>query len=566
MEAFKCVSFWKFVPQKLSTERLTCIRKSLITSCKEADTLIKGRVYLSHEGINGQMAVPNRSLAKFQTLFSQFPEFREIKINVQNTNYVTDNPQPSTLRMGVDESKEYFPIVHLKEVPFENLSVCIKDSLISGDKIDELNLDLLDNIGEKLPAHKWHSEIIQYQNNKQNELVILDCRNFYEYDVGRFVGSIPLDTSKYSESFERLDQMKDELQQRRVLLYCTGGIRCVKIAAYLHQKLSIKNTGMLEGGIIAYSNFISSISGSNTHDDHNYNSDNQNHKKRVNKMDSNEENKSLRNEHKIISDGESLFRGTNFVFDERLTSEVTVDKLATCKRCAEQTNQKINCKNPCCSLLVSMCPNCQTSNGFCSVECETYETKNDKEKKWLRRETARLIKFLTDNDKSTNYYRNPTINVYALALQNFSLFYPTPPSTPSLSSSQSPSLSSLSSYTSHSKSPTTLHDHAAHNSKLLNDLEVYSSKHSSPLDLILQTIINKTSKEFPSQVHQICGPLVAQYLQFLIKLINAKNVLEIGCFTGYSAIAMASSLPPSGRLITCEVNLALVHFVQPTCF
>ncbi|CAM4461932.1 MAG: tRNA 5-hydroxyuridine methyltransferase [Legionella sp.] len=50
------------------------------------------------------------------------------------------------------------------------------------------------------------------------------------------------------------------------------------------------------------------------------------------------------------------------------------------------------------------------------------------------------------------------------------------------------------------------------------------------------------------------APEQAQFMQFLLRTIGAKNVLELGTFTGYSALAMSLALPENGRLITCDIS------------
>lgn len=69
---------------------------------------------------------------------------------------------------------------------------------------------------------------------------------------------------------------------------------------------------------------------------------------------------------------------------------------------------------------------------------------------------------------------------------------------------------------------------------------------------VLQRLREETSK-MSLAVMQI-APEQAQFMQLLIRLIRAKNVLELGTFTGYSALAMALALPDDGRLITCDIN------------
>lgn len=68
----------------------------------------------------------------------------------------------------------------------------------------------------------------------------------------------------------------------------------------------------------------------------------------------------------------------------------------------------------------------------------------------------------------------------------------------------------------------------------------------------LKALRDDTAK-MPLAVMQI-SPEQAQFMQFLIRLINAKNVLELGTFTGYSALAMALAMPDDGRVITCDIN------------
>ena len=54
--------------------------------------------------------------------------------------------------------------------------------------------------------------------------------------------------------------------------------------------------------------------------------------------------------------------------------------------------------------------------------------------------------------------------------------------------------------------------------------------------------------------NMMVDPAQAQFMQFLLRLIGAKNVLELGTFTGYSALAMSLALPEDGSLITCDIN------------
>jgi predicted O-methyltransferase YrrM len=78
---------------------------------------------------------------------------------------------------------------------------------------------------------------------------------------------------------------------------------------------------------------------------------------------------------------------------------------------------------------------------------------------------------------------------------------------------------------------------------------------------VLESLRKKTANH-PLSVMQV-APEQAQFMQLLIKLIGAKNVLELGTFTGYSALAMALALPDDGHLITCDINTEWTNTAHP---
>ena len=84
------------------------------------------------------------------------------------------------------------------------------------------------------------------------------------------------------------------------------------------------------------------------------------------------------------------------------------------------------------------------------------------------------------------------------------------------------------------------------------ELENYCEEYSTSDDMILKSLVDSTMKneELP---HMLCGPLVGGLLQLLIQISNSKNILEIGMFTGYSALKMAQVLPHGGIVHTCEL-------------
>jgi caffeoyl-CoA O-methyltransferase len=85
-------------------------------------------------------------------------------------------------------------------------------------------------------------------------------------------------------------------------------------------------------------------------------------------------------------------------------------------------------------------------------------------------------------------------------------------------------------------------------------IEDYALAHSTPLPPLLQELVAETEREMGPLAGMLSGALVGQLLQTLVWVSGARNVLEIGMFTGFSALMMAAALPDDGRLITCDIN------------
>ncbi|MEE9285945.1 MAG: class I SAM-dependent methyltransferase [Dehalococcoidia bacterium] len=86
-----------------------------------------------------------------------------------------------------------------------------------------------------------------------------------------------------------------------------------------------------------------------------------------------------------------------------------------------------------------------------------------------------------------------------------------------------------------------------------NEIEQYAARHTSALPPLLEELTRATYESMQAP-QMLSGQLEGTLLQFLVALTGAKNVLEIGMFTGFSAQMMAAALPDDGRLITCEID------------
>jgi caffeoyl-CoA O-methyltransferase len=92
-------------------------------------------------------------------------------------------------------------------------------------------------------------------------------------------------------------------------------------------------------------------------------------------------------------------------------------------------------------------------------------------------------------------------------------------------------------------------------------LEKYILDHSSPEDPILEDLYRQTHIRFVNP-NMTCGHLQGKFLEFISKMINPETILEIGTFTGYSAICLAKGLKHGGKIITIELNDELSEFAN----
>ena len=162
---------------------------------------------------------------------------------------------------------------------------------------------------------------------ENDDTIVIDMRNHYEYEVGHFDKAIEIPSDTFREQLPMAAKMMKDNKDKNIIMYCTGGIRCEKASAYmLHE--GFKNVFHLEGGIINYANQIKEVG------------------------------------------IESQFKGKNFVFDDRLGEKITEDIIAKCHQCGVPCDTHTNCKNDGCHLLFIQCPTCaETYAGCCTQAC-----------------------------------------------------------------------------------------------------------------------------------------------------------------------------------------------------
>jgi caffeoyl-CoA O-methyltransferase len=92
-------------------------------------------------------------------------------------------------------------------------------------------------------------------------------------------------------------------------------------------------------------------------------------------------------------------------------------------------------------------------------------------------------------------------------------------------------------------------------------IEEYVISKSEPTSDLLKELVEETKKKH-SMPQMLCGPIEGRFLKLMVQLTNAKRILEIGMFTGYSALSMAEGLPADGELLTCEIDPAVIAIAK----
>ena len=210
----KTISFYRYVnipePEKL--------RDELYKTWSDLNCF--GRVYLAQEGINAQMSVPEDN-------WEAFVKF------VYSLSYFKDVP----FKHAVDGNGK----------SFYKLIVKVRDKIVS-DGINDENFDPA-NTGSYLNAEEFNRAV------EDEKTIVIDMRNHYESEVGRFDRAFCPDADTFREELPLvIDHLKGQ-EDKKIVMYCTGGIRCEKASAYFKHK-GFKDVHHLKGGIIQYAQEI----------------------------------------------------------------------------------------------------------------------------------------------------------------------------------------------------------------------------------------------------------------------------------------------------------------------
>jgi UPF0176 protein len=297
------LSFYKYA--KIGNPEL--LRNYLFVAWDSLEVL--GRIYVANEGINAQLSVPAKKFKKFKYFLDSIYFLENCRLNI-----------------AVEQDLKSF----LK------LKIKVRDKIVA----DGLNDDTFDvtNIGVHVDASTFNNLM------EDPDTVLVDMRNHYESEIGHFKNAVTPNVDTFRDSLDIIEEdLKDHKEDKKLVMYCTGGIRCEKASAYYKHK-GFKSVFQLEGGIIEYTR-------------------------------------------QVNSQGlENKFLGKNFVFDHRRSERISDDVISNCHQCGEACDTHINCANEGCHLLFIQCEVCSEKMEYtCSKECYEMIQLPFEEQKTLRK-------------------------------------------------------------------------------------------------------------------------------------------------------------------------------------
>jgi UPF0176 protein len=258
---------------------------------------LTGRIIIAHEGLNGTVSGTPEACKAYM-------------------DYIYADGRFSATEFKIDEVDEpSFIMMHCR----------YKSEIVYSGLKDPSVIDPTKQTGKHLEPQQF-AEMIE-----RDDVVVLDVRSNYEHSMGKFKNAVTLDIKNFRDFPAMINELA-QYKEKKVLTYCTGGIKCEKASALL-LKEGFSDVYQLHGGIIKYGKEA----------------------------------------------GGKDFEGKCYVFDNRIAVEVNSVNpkvISTCRNCGNTTTKMINCANPKCNKHFTQCDECgEALDGSCSVICQEHPLK-----------------------------------------------------------------------------------------------------------------------------------------------------------------------------------------------
>ena len=287
----KIVLYYKFAP----ITDPEAVRLWQRTLCERLN--LKGRILISKHGINGTVGGDIDDVKAYVKETKSYPLFKD------------------TMFKWSDGSREDFP----------KLSVKVRDEIVAFGAADELEVDEKGVVGGG--KHLKPEEVHKLVEERGGDVVFFDGRNAYEAAVGKFKNAVVPDVRTSRDFKKELDDPKyNDIKDKPVVTYCTGGIRC-EVLSSMMKKRGFKEVYQIDGGIVKYGEQYAD---------------------------------------------EGLWEGSLYVFDGRMNVKFSgkAKDIGECIHCQGKTSNYENCALKSCNNLVLICEDCKTDHDTCSEACK----------------------------------------------------------------------------------------------------------------------------------------------------------------------------------------------------
>lgn len=287
---YRILLFYKYV----HIDNYEQFTKEHLKFCKELG--IKGRILIAEEGINGTLSGTVEQTDIYMEKMHKDPRFSDL----------------------------WFKIDEVEEHAFKKIFVRPKKELVTWRLEEPIDPNQL--TGKHLSPQEW------YEAMQDEDVVIIDGRNDYEYEIGHFRGAIRPGVESSREFPEWIRNELSEYKDKKILMYCTGGVRC-EVLSGIFLKEGFKDVSQLNGGIVTYGK-------------------------------------------DPVTQGR-LWDGKCYVFDERISVPINrTDEdvvIGKCYHCGKSEDRYVNCANPFCNKQHICCTECEKEHmRSCSKECQEH--------------------------------------------------------------------------------------------------------------------------------------------------------------------------------------------------